>query len=315
MSPTDPTPSRAPRLALPPLGFGVGLRDPHFRHLLATPPGDWGVDWFEAISENFLDHHGRAAGVLEHVAAHRPVVLHGVSLSIGGSDPLDRTYLGKLKALAARIRPAWVSDHLCWTCLGGINTHDLLPMPYTEASLAHVAERVGTVQDILERPLILENPSSYLTFRASTMPEEEFLARLTGLTGCGLLLDVNNVHVSAFNHGFDPAVYIEALPADRIVQIHLAGPSDCGTHLIDTHDAPVPDAVWPLYRMALERSPGAATLLEWDAEIPDWLDLVAELGRARAVAEGRAPGPAPLMASKPAPMRGPPPAPLAATHG
>jgi uncharacterized protein (UPF0276 family) len=283
----------ASRLGLPNLGDGVGLREPHFPHLMATAPDDWGVDWFEVISENFLDHAGYAAHVLEVVAAHRPVVMHGVSLSIGGADPLDLGYLDKLAALADRIKPAWISDHLCWTGVAGINTHDLLPLPLTEVALAHVIDRVKVVQDRLGRPLILENPSSYLEFHASQMPEWEFLARLAQAADCGLLLDVNNVHVSAFNHGFDPMAYIAAIPAERIVQVHLAGPSDFGTHLMDTHDAPVPDAVWSLYAEVQTRTGGVSTLLEWDANIPPWLDLLAELAKANAAREGWLPVPTP----------------------
>jgi hypothetical protein len=287
MTPSGPP---APRLGLPCLGDGVGLREPHFQHLMATPPDRWGVDWFEVISENFLDHAGYAAHVLEVVAAHRPVVMHGVSLSIGGTDPLDLGYLDKLAALADRLKPAWISDHLCWTGVAGINTHDLLPLPLTEAALTHVIDRVKAVQDRLGRPLILENPSSYLEFRASQMPEHEFLARLAEAADCGLLLDVNNVHVSAFNNGFDPAAYIDAIPAERIVQVHLAGPSDLGTHLMDTHDAPVPDAVWPLYVQVQARTGGVSTLLEWDANIPAWADLLSELAKAGAARNGWRPG-------------------------
>ena len=281
-------------LGLPSLGDGVGLRDVHFAHLMATPPSQWGVDWFELISANFLDHQGWAARVLEHVAAHRPVVMHGVSLSIGGSDPLDMAYLRKLKALAERVRPAWISDHLCWTGFAGVNIHDLLPMPLTPESLAHVADRVRAVQDVLGRPLILENPSTYLEFTASSIPEWDFLGALADDTGCGLLLDVNNVHVSGHNHGFDACAYIDALPADHIVQMHLAGPTVAGACLIDTHDQPVPEAVWGLYERAQERAPGVSTLLEWDAKIPPFPDLVAELAKAKVAREGGAVGSASL---------------------
>ncbi len=274
------------RLGLPDLGDGVGLRGVHFVHLLQTPSRDWGVDWFEIISENFIDNRGYAAHVLEVVAAHRPVVMHGVSLSIGSTAPLDLTYLRKLKALAERVRPVWISDHLCWTGINGVNTHDLLPMPLTGESLAHVADRVRAVQDFLGRPLILENPSTYLEFRASTMPEWEFLARLAEQTGCGLLLDVNNVFVSARNHGFDPRVYIDNVPAERIVQMHLAGHTDCGTHLIDTHDHEVASPVWPLYARAQLRAGGVATLLEWDARIPPFAELLDELAKARRARQG-----------------------------
>ncbi|MDH4742772.1 DUF692 domain-containing protein [Sphingomonas sp. CBMAI 2297] len=275
-----------PRLGLPNPGDGLGLREEHFPHLMSTPPEAWGVDWFEAITENLLDNAGYGMRVFEHVAAHRPVVLHGVSLSIGSTAPLDMTYLAKLRALAERFRPLWISDHLCWTGVQGVNSHDLLPMPLTEAALAHVADRVGRMQDFLGRPLIVENPSTYLEFRASQMPEAEFLARLCAATGCGLLLDVNNVHVSSFNHALDPLAYLEAIPAEHVVQVHLAGPSDHGTHLIDTHDAPVPDAVWPLYARVWERCGPVATMVEWDADIPEFAVVAAELAKARRVREG-----------------------------
>ena len=282
MARADPDPSLPPRLGFPNLGDGVGLRDPHFAHLMRTDPADWGVDWFELLSENFLDHRGYAAHVLERVAAHRPVVMHGVSMSIGSADPLDAAYLDKLAELAERVKPVWISDHLCWTGIAGTNSHDLLPMPLTEASLAHVTSRVRQVQDRLGRPLIVENPSSYLQFAGAQMPEWEYLGRLAEDSGCGLLLDVNNVHVSAFNHGFDAAAYIEALPADRIVQVHLAGPRDCGTHLLDTHDSPVLEPVWALYALAMRRTGGVSTLLEWDSSIPPYEELLAELAKARA---------------------------------
>ena len=275
-----------PRLGLPNPGDGLGLREEHFPHLMSMPPEAWGVDWFEAITENLLDNQGWGMRVFEHVAAHRPVVLHGVSLSIGSTEPLDLGYLGKLRDLAERFRPLWVSDHLCWTGVQGVNSHDLLPLPLTEAALTHVAQRVRAVQDFLGRPLIVENPSTYLQFRASQMPEAEFLARLCELTGCGLLLDVNNVHVSSFNHALDPIAYLDAIPAEHVVQVHLAGPSDHGTHLIDTHDAPVPDAVWPLYARVWERCGPVATMVEWDASIPAFEVVAAELGKARRVREG-----------------------------
>ena len=277
-----------PRLGLPHLGDGVGLRDVHFRHLMRTPPAGWGVDWFEIVSENFIGHHGYASHVLDHVAAHRPVVMHGVSLSIGSAEPLDRAYLDALAALAERVKPAWISDHLCWTGVAGLNSHDLLPMPLTEASLAHVVDRIRAVQDRLGRPLILENPSSYLRFGADQMPESEYLARMAEAADCGLLLDVNNVFVSAANHGFDAEAYIAAIPAERVVQFHLAGPTDCGTHFMDTHDSPVRDEVWALYRRAVAHTGGVSTLLEWDSKIPEWDDLVAELAKARAVREAAA---------------------------
>jgi uncharacterized protein (UPF0276 family) len=261
----------------PHLGFGVGLRSAHFGYVLREWPA---VDWFEVISENFLDSQGWPREVLRQVAERYPAVMHGVSLSIGSCDPLDFGYLGKLKRLAAEINAAWVSDHLCWTGVDGRNTHDLLPLPLNEETLRHVAQRVRVAQDFLERPLALENPSSYLRFADDTMTEWDFLAALCQETGCRLLLDVNNVYVSSFNHGFDPAVYIAAIPPEFVAQIHLAGHTNCGTHIIDTHDGPVIEPVWELFRQAYQRA-GAATLLEWDDKIPDFPVLQAEIFKAR----------------------------------
>lgn len=270
----------SPRLGYPDLGFGLGLRTVHFGHILEHAPE---VDWFEIISENFMDSRGRPRHVLRQIAERYPVVMHGVSLSIGSTDPLNPAYLKKLKDLAAEIGAVWISDHLCWTGVASRNSHDLLPMLLTEESLKHVAARVGAVQDILERPLVLENPSTYVGFTGSTMPEWEFLARLTDLTGCGLLLDVNNVHVSAFNHDDSPETYLDAIPAERVVQIHLAGHTDCGTHLIDTHDHPVLEKVWDLYRRFIRRSGPVSTLVEWDAAIPPFPELHAEVLKAKTV--------------------------------
>jgi uncharacterized protein (UPF0276 family) len=269
---------------LPKLGLGLGLRSVHFDEILNGRPA---VGWFEAISENFMDSGGRPRAVIREVAEHYPLVLHGVSLSIGSSDPLDFDYLGRLRRLAAEIRPAWISDHLCWTGVMGLNSHDLLPMPLTEDSLGHVAGRVRQVQDFLERPLILENPSSYVRFADSTMEEPEFLGRLASETGCGLLLDVNNVYVSCFNAGTDPAAYIGAFPFESVVQMHLAGHQHCGTHIIDTHDRPVRPEVWELFRLAWSRSGGASTLLEWDGDIPAFADCHSELLKARDYMGGR----------------------------
>lgn len=278
-----------PRLGLPSLGDGVGLRDVHVGHLMATSPEGWGVDWFEIITENFLDDHGYATEVLARVVAHRPVVMHGVSLSIGGTDPLDFGYLAKVRALAEWVRPAWISDHVCWTGVNGAMSHDLLPVPLDRRCLVHVAERVRAVQEFLGRPLILENPSTYLEFQDGEMPEWEFIGTLAEETGCGLLLDVNNVFVSAFNHGFDAEAYIQGLPADRVVQMHLAGPSDHGSYLLDTHGGPVPTQVWSLYALAQQRWPGVATLLEWDTDIPPFPELLAELAKAAEVRRDGAP--------------------------
>lgn len=266
------------RLAYPHLGFGLGLRSVHFEYILNNWPQ---VDWFEIISENFLDSRGWPRYVLDRIAERYPVVMHGVSMSIGSSDPLDREYLSKLKKLAGEIGAVWVSDHLCWTGTVGRNTHDLLPVPLNEGTLKHVVERIRIVQDILERPLVLENPSSYLRFAADTLSEWEFLSAMAREADCGLLLDVNNVYVSGVNHGFDPVEYIDAVPAERIVQFHLAGHTHCGTHIIDTHDQAVLDSVWRLYRHAYLRAGGASTLLEWDSNIPEFPDLHAELLKAR----------------------------------
>lgn len=270
-------------LDLPKLGLGLGLRNVHFDHILAERPA---VDWFEAISENFMDSGGRPRAVIREVAQHYPVVLHGVSLSIGSADPLNLDYLARLKRLADEIRPAWISDHLCWTGVMGLNSHDLLPMPLTEESLAHVAVRVRQVQDFLGRPLILENPSSYVRFAQSTMDEPEYLGRLASETGCGLLLDVNNVFVSCFNAAADPVDYLDAFPMDKVVQMHLAGHQNRGAYVIDTHDRPVRPEVWDLFRIAWARTGGAATLLEWDGDIPPFADCHAELLKAERHMDG-----------------------------
>lgn len=263
---------------LPRLGLGLGLRNVHFDHILTTWPK---VDWFEAISENFMDSGGRPRAVIRKVAERYPVVLHGVSLSIGSTDPLNVDYLRRLKALAAELRPAWISDHLCWTGVLGRNSHDLLPLPLTEETLAHVAARVRQVQDVLERPLVLENPSSYVRFAQSTMDEPAFLRALADATGCLLLLDVNNVFVTCTNAATDPVAYLTAFPCDRVVQMHLAGHTQCDGYLIDTHDRPVRRAVWELYRLAWARCGGAATLLEWDGNIPSFDVCHAELLKTR----------------------------------
>jgi uncharacterized protein (UPF0276 family) len=267
------------RFQLPDLGIGVGLRTTHFGEILGRWPK---VDWFEVLSENFLLTGGRPLWVLDQVAERYPVVLHGVSLGIGNTDPLNLEHLAGLKGLAARTRAHWVSDHLCWTGILGRNTHDLLPMPYTEEALAHVIQRVRQVQEILERPLILENPSSYVEFAASTLSEWDFLAALCREADCGLLLDVNNVYVSAFNHGFDARRYIDAIPPERVVQVHLAGHTHKGTHIIDTHSDHALPEVWALYERALARTGPVATLYEWDEDIPAFDVVHAEALKARA---------------------------------
>ncbi|MBV8938402.1 MAG: DUF692 domain-containing protein [Alphaproteobacteria bacterium] len=270
------------RFGLPYLGFGLGLRAPHYDDALRQE--HLPVDWFEIISENFIEAHPGYWEFLQDVRRRHPLVMHGVSLSIGSVDPLNADYLAKLKKLAEAIRAAWVSDHLCWTGVHGRNTHDLLPVPYSEEALRHIAGRVRQVQEALGRPLVLENPSSYVEFTTSSMPEWEFLGRLAELTGCGLLLDVNNVYVSAFNHGFDARRYIDAIPADRIVQIHLAGHQHHGTHIIDTHDREVIGEVWALYAYTLQRKGEISTMVEWDEHIPELSVLLAELEKARQAA-------------------------------
>ena len=267
-----------PRLGHEHLGLGVGLRSVHFRHILNHFPK---VDWFEIISENYIDSQGRPRYVLDQIAERYPVVMHGVSMSIGSTDPLDIDYLKKLKRLAGQIQARWISDHVCWTGVAGKNTHDLLPIPYNERTLKHVVERIQAVQEILERPLILEDPSSYVTFADSTMPEWEFVSRMADEANCGLLLDVNNVYVSSVNHDFVPEDYIRNLPHHRVVQIHLAGHTNMGTHCIDTHDGQVIDPVWKLYRLAHELTGGVSTLLEWDAKIPDFQTVHAEVLKAK----------------------------------
>jgi uncharacterized protein (UPF0276 family) len=272
------------RLGYPDLGFGLGLRSVHYPYILEHWPD---VDWFEIISENYMDSRGRPRDVLDRIAERYPIVMHGVSLSIGSTDALDFQYLEKLKRLADELPAAWVSDHVCWTGVAGRNTHDLLPIPYNEETLRHLVERIKTVQEILERPLVLENPSSYLTFAQSTLCEWEFLARMTEETGCGLLVDVNNIYVSCVNHDLDPVEFLRSLPHDRVVQFHLAGHTNCKTHLIDTHDGPVIDPVWDLYRLAHDLTGGVSTLLEWDAKIPDFPVLHAEVLKARQYLAGQ----------------------------
>jgi uncharacterized protein (UPF0276 family) len=266
------------RSEFPFLGFGVGLRRDHYAHVLENHPR---VDWFEIISENFMVAGGRPLEVIDAVAARYPVVMHGVSLSIGSTDPIRRDYLHSLKALAERIKPAWVSDHLCWAGVGGRNLHDLLPLPYDEETLRHVVSRIREVQDFLGRRIAIENVSSYLAFRASKMTEWEFLAEIAERADCGILLDINNIFVSAFNHRFDALAYIDAIPRERVVQFHLAGHSDHGSYLLDTHDHPVRDEVWALYEHAVRRFGAVSALIEWDDNIPEFNVLMETAERAR----------------------------------
>lgn len=262
-------------------GFGLGLRPRHYTAILESSPR---VDWFEALSENYMVPGGRPLHYLMRIRERYPVVLHGVSLSIGGTDPLDRAYLDALKALANRVRPSWISDHLCWTGVGGRNLHDLLPLPYTEEALRHVARRVRAVQDHLGQRILLENVSSYVAYRESAMTEWDFLAALAHESDCDILLDVNNIYVSAFNHGFDPIAFLDGVPAARVRQIHLAGHDHCGDLIVDTHDAKIVGPVWHLYAEAVRRFGAVPTMIERDDRIPPLRALVRELDHARTVA-------------------------------
>jgi hypothetical protein len=267
------------RSEFPFLGFGVGLRRPHYSHVLDNTPA---VDWIEVVTENFMVQGGHPLQVLERVRERYPIVLHGVSMSLGSVDPLNPVYLLQLRDLARRFEPAWVSDHLCWTGVGDRNLHDLLPLPYTEEAITWVAGRIRQVQETLERTILIENVSSYLNFVHSTMSEWEFLSAVAEEADCGILLDINNIYVSAFNHGFEPERYIELVPIGRVVQYHLAGHSDHGAYLLDTHDHPVSPKVWSLYDQAVRRFGKVSTLVEWDDNIPEFAALEATTDEARA---------------------------------
>jgi uncharacterized protein (UPF0276 family) len=265
----------------PPLGFGLGLRVDHYETILKDLPA---VDWFEALTENYLVPGGKPLHHLMRIREHYPMVMHGVSLSIGSAAPLDRVYLGELRALAQRVEPAWISDHLCWTGVGGKNLHDLMPLPYTDEALRHVVARVRAVQDILGRRILLENVSSYVSFRDSRMTEWDFLRTVAEEADCLILLDVNNIYVSSINHEFDPHDYLAAIPVERVQQMHLAGHENHSDYLIDTHDHPVSDPVWALYAAAVQRFGPVSTMIERDANIPPLGELQLELTAARSVA-------------------------------
>jgi hypothetical protein len=269
-------------LTLPSPGFGLGLRTAHYEEIAAARPA---LAWFEILTENYLVDGGRPLEWLEQIRADYPMVMHGVSLSIGSTDPLDLDYLRRVKALATRVQPLWISDHLCWTGIAGKNLHDLLPLPYSEEALSHVVARVEAVQAFLGRRILLENVSSYVAYRASTLTEWEFLSEVARRADCLILLDVNNIYVSAYNHGFDPETYLAGVPVQRVQQIHLAGHSRCGDTIIDTHDAPVIDPVWDLYSRAIRRLGPVATMIERDDRIPPLAQLLAELERVRTVAD------------------------------
>ncbi len=267
----------------PSLGFGLGLRTDHYEQIVAEQPP---VDWFEILTENYLVDGGKPLHYLDRIRADYPVVMHGVSLSVGSTDALNTAYLAQLKALADRIEPGWISDHLCWTGVAGQNMHDLLPLPYTEEAIDHVAQRVEQVQEYLGRPILLENVSSYLSWRDSDLPEWEFLTAVAEQADCLILLDVNNIYVSAHNHGFDPQDYLYGIPVERVRQFHLAGHSYNGELIIDTHDHPVPDPVWSLYADAVARFGEVSTMIERDADIPPLPVLLEELDEARRLAAG-----------------------------
>lgn len=260
------------------LGFGLGLRTEHYNAILETKPK---VDWFEALSENYMIPGGRPLDFLDKIRAHYPMVMHGVSLSIGSTTAFNQDYLRDLKKLANRIEPAWISDHLCWTGVHGQNSHDLLPLPYTEETVKHVVERIKIVQDFLGRQILIENVSSYASYVDSTMTEWAFINEIANQADCLLLLDVNNIYVSSYNHNFDPKAFIDGIPTKRVQQIHLAGHQNNGDYIIDTHDAPVIDPVWDLYSYAISRFGVVSTMIERDDHIPALEVLVDELSIAR----------------------------------
>lgn len=260
------------------LGCGIGLRAFYYQEILETLPA---IDWFEIITEDFLIPGGRPLHYLDKVRQHYPIVMHGVSLSIGGTDPLDFDYLTKVKQLAERIEPEWISDHFCWTGVNHLNMHDLLPLPHTEEAINHVVSRVNQVQDFLGRQIALENVSSYITYNDSCMSEWEFINEIIERADCNILLDVNNIYVSSVNHSFDPYQFLNNIPQKRVQQFHLAGHTNNGIHLIDTHDMPIIEPVWELYAAALKRFGKVSTLIERDDNFPPLDELLAELNRAK----------------------------------
>ena len=267
---------------MPFIGFGLGLRPDYYEEILAQKPD---LDWFEILTENYLIPGGKPLYYLDKIREDYPIVMHGVSLSVGSTDPLDSGYLNQLSALIERVQPAWVSDHLCWTGVNGVNAHDLLPIPYTHEAINHIVSRLHQIQDFIGRPILIENVSSYLTYKQSEMSEWEFILEIIKQSGCYILLDVNNVYVSSVNHGFDPLNYIEAMPADRVAQIHLAGHSNHGSYIIDTHDAPVIQPVWDLYAATIQHLGKVSTMIERDDNMPPFEELLAEVNQARSIAE------------------------------
>ncbi|MCS6173116.1 DUF692 domain-containing protein [Shewanella baltica] len=278
-----------------PLGFGLGLRTQHFDAVLNTEPD---IDWFEVLSENYMVAGGKPRYYLKEIGERYPLVMHGVSLSIGSTDPLNMDYLKALKQLANDVQPQWISDHICWTSIHGVNSHDLLPLPYTEETVKHVAQRIKTVQDFLGRRILMENVSSYLSYQDSSMDEWEFVNAVAEAADCLILLDINNIYVSARNHNFNPLDYLNKINPKRVQQFHLAGHSDYGDYVIDTHDHDVPSSVWDLYCAALKRFGGISTMIERDANIPEFYALEAELTIARNIARDTLGEVHPLSAAK-----------------
>lgn len=278
-----------------PLGFGLGLRTQHFDAVLNTEPD---IDWFEVLSENYMVAGGKPRYYLKEIGERYPLVMHGVSLSIGSTDPLNMDYLKALKLLANDVQPQWISDHICWTSIHGVNSHDLLPLPYTEETVKHVAQRIKTVQDFLGRRILMENVSSYLSYQDSSMDEWEFVNAVAEAADCLILLDINNIYVSARNHNFNPLDYLNKINPKRVQQFHLAGHSDYGDYVIDTHDHDVPSSVWDLYCAALKRFGGISTMIERDANIPEFSALEAELTIARNIARDTLGETHPLNAAK-----------------
>ncbi|AGH52927.1 TPA: DUF692 domain-containing protein [Legionella pneumophila] len=266
---------------LPYLGFGLGLRPNYYEEILTSKPD---LDWFEILTENYLIPGGKPLYYLDKIREHYPIVMHGVSLSLGSSDPLDFDYLKQVQELASRIEPAWISDHLCWTGVHGLNTHDLLPVPYTSEAIQHIVSRIQVIQDFLKRPFLIENVSSYLTYKQSEMSEWDFILEIVKQSGCYLLLDVNNVYVSSFNHNFDPMAYINSMPPGRVAQIHLAGHTNHGDYIIDTHNAPVIEPVWDLYEATIQRLGPVSTMIERDDNMPDFSELLSEINHAKRLA-------------------------------
>lgn len=265
------------------LGFGLGLRPDHYEDILNTNPP---VDWFEIITENYMDAGGKPRYYLDQISERYPIVMHGVSLSIGSTDDIDYEYLKLLKSLANYVKPRWISDHLCWTGINSLNMHDLLPLPYTLEAIKHIVIRIKKIQDYLGQQILIENVSSYLTYKDSQMSEWEFLSTIAEQANCNILLDINNIYVSAFNHNFDPLTYIKEMPKERIYQIHLAGHSNHGSYILDTHDAPIIPKVWSLYKQAIEITGLVSTMIERDDNIPVLAELITELEYARQIANG-----------------------------